>query len=188
MGRSAGTPHGEHGVPRRRHTVHALAGPNDGPLGDGVQRVPIASGAEVTAEVNPDDASIERLAAFRQAGINRISLGVQSLDDAELRMLGRRHGAAEALAALAAIREAGFDNFSADLMYGLPHQGMETWQPERRGRHRRRTPAHLGVRTDAGGRNALPQAAGRRVAPRAGFGPDRGHVPVGRRGVRQGRA
>ena len=89
---------------------------------------PIASGAEVTAEVNPDDASIERLAAFRQAGINRISLGVQSLDDAELRMLGRRHGAAEALAALASIQEAGFDNFSADLMYGLPHQGMETWQ------------------------------------------------------------
>ena len=89
---------------------------------------PIASGAEITAEVNPDDASIERLTAFRQAGINRISLGVQSLDDAELRMLGRRHGAAEALAALAAIQEAGFDNFSADLMYGLPHQGMETWQ------------------------------------------------------------
>ena len=93
-----------------------------------VDAFPIASGAEVTAEVNPDDASIERLAAFRQAGINRISLGVQSLDDAELRMLGRRHGAAEALAALAAIQEAGFDNFSADLMYGLPYQGMETWQ------------------------------------------------------------
>ena len=89
---------------------------------------PIASGAEVTAEVNPDDASIERLTAFRQAGINRISLGVQSLDDDELRMLGRRHGSVEALTALAAIREAGFDNFSADLMYGLPHQGMETWQ------------------------------------------------------------
>ena len=89
---------------------------------------PIASGAEITAEVNPDDASIERLTAFRQAGVNRISLGVQSLDDAELRMLGRRHGAAEALTALAAIQEAGFDNFSADLMYGLPHQTMETWQ------------------------------------------------------------
>ncbi len=89
---------------------------------------PVAPGAEVTAEVNPDDASVERLSAFREAGVNRISLGVQSLDDTELRMLGRRHGAADALAALAAIRRAGFDNFSADLMYGLPHQGMAAWQ------------------------------------------------------------
>ncbi|MDE2969224.1 MAG: radical SAM family heme chaperone HemW, partial [Chloroflexota bacterium] len=89
---------------------------------------PVAPAAEVTAEVNPDDATVERLSAFREAGVNRISLGVQSLDDAELRMLGRRHGAAEALEALAAIQRAGFDNFSADLMYGLPHQGMATWQ------------------------------------------------------------
>ena len=89
---------------------------------------PIADGAEVTAEVNPDDATVGRLSAFREAGVNRISLGVQSLDDDELLMLGRRHGAAEALAAMAAIRQAGFDNFSADLMYGLPHQGMGTWR------------------------------------------------------------
>ena len=89
---------------------------------------PVAPEAEITAEVNPDDASVERLSAFRESGVNRISLGVQSLDDAELRMLGRRHGAAEALAALAAIRRAGFTNFSADLMYGLPHQGMAAWQ------------------------------------------------------------
>ena len=89
---------------------------------------PIADGAEVTAEVNPDDATVGRLSAFREAGVNRISLGVQSLDDDELHMLGRRHGAAEALAAMAAIRQAGFGNFSADLMYGLPHQGMGTWQ------------------------------------------------------------
>ena len=89
---------------------------------------PIAGGAEVTAEVNPDDASVDRLAAFREAGVDRISLGVQSLDDAELKMLGRRHKAEGALAALAAIGRAGFTNFSADLMYGLPHQGMATWQ------------------------------------------------------------
>ncbi len=89
---------------------------------------PIAAGAEITAEVNPDDASIARLSAFRETGVNRISLGVQSLDEAELRMLGRRHGAAEALAALANITNAGFTNFSADLMYGLPHQGMDTWR------------------------------------------------------------
>ena len=89
---------------------------------------PVAADAEITAEVNPDDASVERLAAFRQSGVNRISLGVQSLDDAELQMLGRRHGAAEALAALRVIRESGFDSFSADLMYGLPHQAMDTWR------------------------------------------------------------
>ncbi len=88
----------------------------------------IAVGAEVTAEVNPDDASVERLSAFREAGVNRISLGVQSLDDGELQKLGRRHGAAEALEALAAIWDAGYTNFSADLMYGLPHQGMDTWR------------------------------------------------------------
>ena len=88
----------------------------------------IAVGAEVTAEVNPDDASVERLLAFREAGVNRISLGVQSLDDGELQRLGRRHGAAEALEALAAIWDAGYTNFSADLMYGLPHQGMDTWR------------------------------------------------------------
>ena len=89
---------------------------------------PIADGAEVTAEVNPDDATVGRLSSFREAGVNRISLGVQSLDDDELHMLGRRHGAAEALAAMAAIRQAGFANFSADLMYGLPHQSMGTWR------------------------------------------------------------
>ena len=91
------------------------------------QAFPIALGAEVTAEVNPDDASIERLSAFRTGGVNRISLGVQSLDDDELRMLGRRHGANDALAALRVISDAGFTNFSVDLMYGLPHQGMDTW-------------------------------------------------------------
>ena len=89
---------------------------------------PLASGAEVTAEVNPDDATVERLAAFRESGVNRISLGVQSLDNAELQMLGRRHDAADALSALSVIKEAGFTNFSADLMYGLPRQTMETWR------------------------------------------------------------
>ena len=151
-----------------------------------VDSFPIASGAEVTAEVNPDDASIARLAAFRQAGINRISLGVQSLDDAELRMLGRRHGAAEALAALAAIQEAGFDNFSADLMYGLPHQGMETWQRNVEGVIGA-GPQHISAYalTLEEGTPFHKQAADG-LAPRAGLGPDRGHVPVGRRGVRQG--
>ncbi len=89
---------------------------------------PVAVGAEITAEVNPDDASVERLSAFRDAGVDRISLGVQSLDDGELQMLGRRHGAAQALAALAAIVDAGYANFSADLMYCLPHQRMDTWR------------------------------------------------------------
>ena len=61
------------------------------------------------------------------AGINRLSIGVQSLDDGLLRMLGRRHSAREALNAFRAARDAGFDNVSIDLMYGLPDQTLEQW-------------------------------------------------------------
>ncbi|MCY4448308.1 MAG: radical SAM family heme chaperone HemW [Chloroflexi bacterium] len=84
--------------------------------------------AEATLEANPGDCSFERLAAMRDAGFNRISIGVQSFDDAELAMLGRRHDAARAAQAVRDARRAGFDNVSIDLMFGLPEQPVATWE------------------------------------------------------------
>ena len=83
---------------------------------------------EITIEVNPGTIDAAGLAQLRRAGYNRLSIGVQSLDDAELRLLGRIHGGAEARAIIAAAREAGFDNISFDLMYGLPEQTANSWQ------------------------------------------------------------
>jgi oxygen-independent coproporphyrinogen-3 oxidase len=83
--------------------------------------------AEVTVECNPDDVTAERLAGYRRAGVTRVSLGVQSLDDAVLARLDRRHSAAQARAAFTAAREAGFDNVSVDLIYGLPGLDAPTW-------------------------------------------------------------
>jgi len=78
--------------------------------------------AEATIEANPESASPDFLAAARAAGFNRLSLGVQSLNDAELCAAGRLHSAAGALGALAAARAAGFTDISADLIAGLPGQ------------------------------------------------------------------
>jgi oxygen-independent coproporphyrinogen-3 oxidase len=94
----------------------------------------------VTVECNPESASRDKLAAYRAAGVTRISLGVQSLDDAVLPKLGRLHDARGARAAFEAARAAGFDNVSVDLMYGLPDldvavwtasvEGVLAWEPE----------------------------------------------------------
>ena len=84
-------------------------------------------GAEVTVECNPDDVTVARLSGYREAGVTRISLGVQSLDDGILPRLDRRHSAAQAAAAFRAAREAGFDNISVDLIYGLPALDLDTW-------------------------------------------------------------
>jgi oxygen-independent coproporphyrinogen-3 oxidase len=90
-------------------------------------RFRIESGAEVTVECNPDDVTTERLAGYRRAGATRLSLGVQSLDDTLLPRLDRRHSAAQARHALASAREAGFDNVSVDLIYGLPGLDLDSW-------------------------------------------------------------
>ena len=83
-------------------------------------RLPVDSSAEVTLEANPGAVEAERFAAYRSAGINRLSIGVQSFRDAQLKALGRIHGAAEAARAMAVARTAGFVNINLDLMYGLP--------------------------------------------------------------------
>lgn len=83
--------------------------------------------AEITLEANPETASPGRLAGFRAAGVNRLSFGVQSFEDAELQRLGRVHSAERARAAVREAREAGFTNVSLDLMLWLPGQSFASW-------------------------------------------------------------
>ena len=82
---------------------------------------------EFTLEANPDDVTPEWSAAVRALGVNRVSMGVQSFQDAVLRLVGRRHTARQAIDAVASLRHAGIDNISIDLIYGLPGQRLETW-------------------------------------------------------------
>jgi putative oxygen-independent coproporphyrinogen III oxidase len=86
-----------------------------------------APDSEITLEANPDDLTADKLVLFRGLGINRLSLGVQSFDEGELRFLQRRHTAAQTEQALALIRGAGFTNLGLDLMYGLPGQTLDAW-------------------------------------------------------------
>ncbi len=88
----------------------------------------LAPDAEVTLEANPETVDAGRLAGFRQAGVNRLSFGVQSFRDEELRRLGRLHDSARARAAVAEARAAGFDNLSLDLMSWLPGQSLDDWR------------------------------------------------------------
>ncbi len=87
----------------------------------------VSGDIEATIEANPGDCSRERVQAMRGAGFNRISIGAQSFDDHELRLLGRRHSADRAAQAVDAARAAGFDNVSIDLMFGLPNQYLSAW-------------------------------------------------------------
>lgn len=88
-------------------------------------RLPVSPDAEITLEANPGSADVDRFLGFREAGINRLSIGIQSFDADKLKALGRIHGRDEALAAATAARAAGFDNFNLDLMFGLPSQTAE---------------------------------------------------------------
>ena len=88
----------------------------------------VTPNAEITIEANPGTISPADLRTLRLAGINRLSLGVQSLHDDELRLLGRIHTAQEALEAFRLAREAGFPNINLDLIYGLPSQTLGRWR------------------------------------------------------------
>jgi oxygen-independent coproporphyrinogen-3 oxidase len=87
-----------------------------------------APDAEITLEANPDDLNPGKLAAYRDLGVNRLSVGVQSFNDQDLAFLGRRHTARQAAQALEWAREAGFDHLSVDLMYALPGQTEGAWR------------------------------------------------------------
>jgi len=92
------------------------------------RRFDVAPDSEITAEANPGSVSQNYLEELRASGVNRLSFGVQSFDDDELRMIGRTHSAEEAREAVRTARDAGFANLSIDLIAGLPEQNMETWR------------------------------------------------------------
>jgi oxygen-independent coproporphyrinogen III oxidase len=87
----------------------------------------LAPDAEITLEANPETVSVDVLEQFREAGVNRLSFGVQSFRDEELNRLGRAHSADRAVEAVLSARSAGFDNVSIDLMMWLPGQDIEQW-------------------------------------------------------------
>jgi len=89
---------------------------------------PLAPGAEVTSEANPGTVDEAKLAAMRQAGFNRLSLGAQARQDHLLERLGRIHRAPEVEESVRAARRSGFDNLNLDLMYGLPGQTLADWR------------------------------------------------------------
>ncbi|MDE2778963.1 MAG: radical SAM family heme chaperone HemW [Chloroflexota bacterium] len=93
------------------------------------QGFPVRPDAEITIEANPGDLMIpDKAASLLEQGINRVSIGVQSLDNDLLNLLGRRHDADQAIAAFRTVGEAGFDNVNLDLIYGLPRQSLAQWQ------------------------------------------------------------
>ena len=84
--------------------------------------------AEITIEANPGDLNADSCRGLLRQGVNRLSIGVQSLDNGLLQLLGRRHSADGAIEAFQTAREAGFGNINLDLMYGLPHQSLAQWE------------------------------------------------------------
>lgn len=88
----------------------------------------IAADAEISLEANPSTADADKFCAFRELGVNRLSLGVQAFDDMDLRTLGRMHSAAEAEQAYRIARRAGFANVNIDLMFGIPGTPRQHWQ------------------------------------------------------------
>ncbi|MGC9393863.1 MAG: radical SAM family heme chaperone HemW [Anaerolineae bacterium] len=97
-------------------------------IDDAREYLALSQDAEITLEANPGTVDTASLASLREAGVNRLSLGVQSAHDDELRLLGRIHTWNKAVDAVTAARQAGFDNLSIDLMYGLPGQSLACWQ------------------------------------------------------------
>jgi len=94
-------------------------------LFDGLrQRLNFAENAEITLEANPGSSEAEKFKGFRDAGINRLSIGIQSFNQTHLSSLGRVHNSQEAINAARFAKEAGFNNFNLDLMFGLPSQDL----------------------------------------------------------------
>lgn len=88
----------------------------------------IDKNSEITLEANPGDISLQYLKELRGIGINRLNIGIQSFDDKILRFLGRRHSVKEAVAAIEAARQAGFNNMGIDLIYGVHGLGIKSWE------------------------------------------------------------
>jgi len=94
-------------------------------LKDAEELIGFASDIEITLEANPGTFEQEKFSGFRAAGVNRLSIGIQSFNDRQLKLLGRVHGRDEALRAVGVARKAGFTNLNLDLMHGLPEQSLD---------------------------------------------------------------
>ncbi|MBX9772032.1 MAG: radical SAM family heme chaperone HemW [Candidatus Obscuribacterales bacterium] len=92
-----------------------------------VESVGINEDAEVTLETTPNVVTVEKAQAWLDLGINRLSIGIESVNDHELTAMGRDHTRAQALLGVKAAQEAGFENIAIDLMYGLPEQTLDSW-------------------------------------------------------------
>lgn len=93
------------------------------------QNFPISSEAEITMEANPDDLTEEYVYSLRESlPVNRLSMGVQTFNDSKLKLLNRRHSAQQAIDAVKRCQQAGFQNISIDLIYGLPQESLEEWK------------------------------------------------------------
>ncbi|MDQ6964572.1 MAG: radical SAM family heme chaperone HemW, partial [Mariprofundales bacterium] len=90
----------------------------------------LSSGAEISLEANPGSINEGKLAGWRAAGVNRLSIGVQSVDEAQLRWLERIHSADQGVAAVELALDSGWDSVGVDMIYGLPHQSLAQWQQQ----------------------------------------------------------
>jgi oxygen-independent coproporphyrinogen-3 oxidase len=94
-----------------------------------VKCMPVSSDIqEFTVEANPDDITHEIVAVWRENGVGRVSMGIQSFDDVQLQVVGRRHTAQQAVEAVETLRAGGINNISLDLIYGLPGQTLQSWK------------------------------------------------------------
>jgi oxygen-independent coproporphyrinogen III oxidase len=96
-------------------------------IGAAYEKFDVLADCEITLEANPGTVSFARLREYRAAGVNRITIGVQSFSDENLSFLGRIHSSEDARQAIAMTRNAGFDNLGLDLIYGLPSQNVKSW-------------------------------------------------------------
>ncbi len=97
-------------------------------LAEVISSIPVADGAEITVECNPDDVTVELLETYRSAGVNRVSLGVQSMSAHVLRALGRTHDQRNVERAVEAIRSAGMASFNLDVIYGAAGESIDDWR------------------------------------------------------------
>jgi len=88
----------------------------------------VSGNAEITLEANPDDLTQASLSSLKQIGFNRLSMGVQSFSESDLKLMNRRHSVLQAIQSVGWAKEAGFSNISIDLIYGLPNQTLDEWE------------------------------------------------------------
>lgn len=88
----------------------------------------LINSVEITLECNPDDCSLENLTSWKKSGVTRLSIGIQSFNDEQLKWMNRSHKAADSLSAVQHAKQVGFDELSLDLMYGLPNMTLDEWK------------------------------------------------------------